>query len=585
MLATVGQLTAARRLSARDVLVRNPRAVEALGRVDVLCADKTGTLTEGRVVVREISDGRVARGLDDLPGRYRDIVAAAADASPTGNGERSLPHFTDRAIIAAAESLAPQRPGRGRARLGELVFGPERAFHAAWDRSPDRQQVVLRVKGAPENVLELCTAWRRARGDRSLGADDRRRLDRHVDDLARRGFRVLAVAERVYLADTAPSPPTDVDVAELVLLGFVALADPIRGSAALAVTGLREAGVDLVMVTGDHPSTAEGIAAELGILGGRRVLTGGEIEQLSDEALDAVVAEVSVFARVTPAHKVRIVSAFQRLGRSVAMTGDGANDANAIRRADVGIALGRNSTPAARSAADVIITDDRIETIVDAIIEGRALWASVRDALAILLGGNLGEIGFILLSGGIGGRPTLSPRQVLLVNLLTDVAPSLAIVSRPPPGRSTTELAREGPERSLGSQLNTAITQRALATAAGASVAWTIARYTGRPQRASTVGLAALVGSQLGQTLTAGHFDPVVAASAIGSAVVLAGIIQTPGVSQFFGCTPLGPFAWSIALGSSVGATVAALALPDKIDLVVQRLGRHLEEHPDPVPA
>ena len=278
------------------------------------------------------------------------------------------------------------------------------------------------------------------------------------------------------MSTTDEEPLTDDDLDASTLLGFLALADPIRDTAAQAAADLQRSGIELVMVTGDHPSTAEGIAAELGILNGRRVLTGPELEDLTDAELDAVLPDVSVFARVTPAHKVRIVAAYQRVGRAVAMTGDGANDANAIRLADAGVALGRHCSPAARAAADVIITDDRIETIVQTIIEGRALWASIRDALAILLGGNLGEIGFILATGGLVGRPALNPRQVMLVNLLTDVAPSLAIAARPPAARTPEQLAREGPERSLGGQLDEAIVQRATATALGATSAWLVAR-------------------------------------------------------------------------------------------------------------
>ena len=183
-------------------------------------------------------------------------------------------------------------------------------------------------------------------------------------------------------------------MADLVLLGLIGLADPVRPTAAAAIDGVQAAGVSVVMVTGDHPSTAEGIAAELGILDSRRVMTGAELSQLDDGQLDEILEDVSVFARVTPADKVRIVGAYQRGGKAVAMTGDGANDAPAIMLADAGLALGERSTPAARSAADVVITDDSIETIVEAIIEGRAMWAAVRDALAILLGGNFGEIAF-----------------------------------------------------------------------------------------------------------------------------------------------------------------------------------------------
>lgn len=250
-----------------------------------------------------------------------------------------------------------------------------------------------------------------------------------------------------------------------------------------------------------------------------------------------------VFARVTPAHKVRIVSALQRCGRVVAMTGDGANDAPAIRLADVGVALRANGrTHAAREAADMVVTDDGVETIIDGIIEGRATWTAVRDALAILVGGTLGEIAYTVAGSAVSRTPPINARQLLLVNLLTDMAPATAIAMRPPADITPDQLLREGPHASLGAALQRDLTVRALASAGGATSAYVAARLTGRARRARTVGLVALVGRQLGQTLAAGR-NPTVAATGLLSAAALAAIVQTPGVSHFFGSTLLGPWA------------------------------------------
>jgi magnesium-transporting ATPase (P-type) len=279
---------------------------------------------------------------------------------------------------------------------------------------------------------------------------------------------------------------------------------------------------------------------------------------MSDAELDEILEDISVFARVTPSDKVRIVAAYQRAGRTVAMTGDGANDAPAMRLADVGLAIGRRCTPAARDAADVVIADDRIETIVHAIVEGRALWAAVRDALGILLGGNIGEILFTAGVAVVTGRSPLNARQILLVNLLTDIAPALTIAVRPPANVTPEQLAAEGPDLSLAGPLRRAIILRAVTTAGGATGAYVIASATGRPQRASTTALIALVGTQLGQTVTSSYRHPATIMAAIGSAGVLMVIVQTPGLSNMFGCTPLGPVAWVTAVGSATVATAAS---------------------------
>ena len=381
----------------------------------------------------------------------------------------------------------------------------------------------------------------------------RSRLERHVDRLAQQGLRVLAVAER---HASGRSDLDDARVSRLELLGFVTVADVARPSAITPIAQLQRAGIAVVMLTGDHPSTAEAIASELGLLDGG-VVSGTQIDQLDDARLDELVRETTVFARVTPSHKVRIVEAFQRSGRVVAMTGDGANDAQAIRLADIGIAFGPRATPAARAAADLVVVDDRVETLITSIIEGRAMWASVRDALALLLGGNLGEVIFTAGVGLVTGRSPLNARQLLAVNLLTDLAPAMAIALQPPLTRDV-DLRREGPDTSLGSALARDIAVRAVATAGAATTAWTIARFTGTPTRARTVGLAALVGAQLGQTLVIGHRSPLVLGSGVVSVGALVGIIQTPGVSQFFGCRPLGPIGWTIAATTAATATAGA---------------------------
>jgi cation-transporting ATPase I len=559
IVATVAQLGAARRLSRRGALVRNTSTVEALGRVDVLCFDKTGTLTEGRLALESVVAGHGREPVDALSPEGRAVLAAGLRASPLPRGRQLLPHPTDQAVVDGA-ALAGVGTGTGDGGwelVADVPFEPARGYHAALGRTDRGLRVA--VKGAPEVVLPRCAAWRDGGGTRPLDEASRAELVAAVERYGRTGYRILAVAER---PASRTGPLTDERVTGLTFRGLLAMADPVRPTAAAAVATVRRAGVDVVMVTGDHPSTAEAIAAELGVLDGRRVVTGPELDGMGDAALAALLPQVTVFARVTPEHKARIVAGLQGRGHVVAVTGDGANDAPAIRRADVGVALGVRATPAAREAADVVVADDRIETIIDAIIEGRALWASVRDAVAMLLGGNLGEIAFTLGAGLFTrtGSP-LGARQLLLVNLLTDILPAMALALRPPPHATPERLLREGPDTSLGTALYRDVAIRAAATALAATGGLTFGRVTGTRRHASTVALVALVGSQLGQTAVAGWRSPLVLSSTVASAAVLAGIVQTPGLSHFFGCTPLGPVGWAGGLGAAVAGTAGATVL------------------------
>ncbi|MEV5411855.1 cation-translocating P-type ATPase [Thermopolyspora sp. NPDC052614] len=562
LLVSAAQLAATRRLAARGVHARHPRTIEALGRVNVLCFDKTGTLTEGGIRLTHVADARHGRPLSGLDDRLRRVLEIALRATPEADDENGHRHLTDAAV---AEGAASAGVGRGEwERLVEIPFEPSRGFHACLGR--EGRRTVVCVKGAPEIVLPRC----RTAGSGRKGGVDIAAVEAAVERLASTGHRVLAVAE-----GTAPDAVEDTAAVErlaegaagdLTFVGLLGLADVVRDAAAPAIARLNDAGVQIVMLTGDHPSTAGAIAAHVtGRDAGHRILTGTEIDELPDEELDRVLPTADVVARCTPAHKVRVVQSFQRTGRVVAMTGDGANDAAGIRLADVGIALG-GGTRAAQAAADLVVADDRLETIISALVEGRAMWASVREALAILVGGNLGEIAFTLFGALAGGRAPLSARQLLLVNLLTDLAPALAIAVRAPSKEAAATLLGEGPETSLGSALTRDITARAAVTTVGAGLAWIAARLTGPDARARTIGLVALVGTQLAQTLAAGGGDRPVLLSALGSAAVLAAVVQIPPLSFFFGCVPLDPLGWATALAAIAAAMLGSRLLPRLID-------------------
>ncbi|MEV1288602.1 HAD-IC family P-type ATPase [Micromonospora sp. NPDC049679] len=575
-IATAAQLSASKRLSRHNILVRDPRSMEALGRVDVVCFDKTGTLTRGGIALHSVSDGERAEPAGQLNPRYRQILAAALRATPLPDGDRLLPHPTDRAVVTGGRDVGVDigEGTSGWRPLRELPFEPGRGFHAVLGQLPTDR--LISVKGAPEIVLPRCVAWRPGGRSRPLTEADRDAVRTEVDRLARQGLRVLAIAER------AASPRDDLDddgVGRLELSGLLGLADPPRETAPEAVRRLRRAGTAVVMLTGDHPTTAEAIGAQLDLLNEAGVVTGTQLDNADEAEFDGLVARTSVFARVTPAHKVAVVRALRRLGHVVAVAGDGANDAPAIRLADVGIALGDQGTTAARQAADMVVADGRIETIAEAVVEGRAMWVSVRDALALLLGGNLGEIMFTLGTSLICARQPLNARQILFVNLLTDLLPAVTVAARPPRHVTPEELAHEGPDASLGGPLTRDVAQRAAATALVTTGAWLAARFTGTRGRASSVALASLVASQLAQTAVASRGDPLVLGATGVSMAALVGAVQTPIVSWFFGCRPLGPVGWGIVLAAAGAATaVAAIPLPARM------LGRAPEPAAPPTP-
>jgi cation-transporting ATPase I len=563
LLATLAEVAASKRLARRDMLVRRAESIEALGRIDVLCADKTGTLTTGMLKLAMAGDGEAEFDLDGRDGAARELLQLALMATPGTHGGTALPHPTDRAVVDAARAAGATGDFEIRS---SLQFKPDRGYHAGLCDRAGRRRLV--VKGAPEVVIPLCR--------RGIDRAARDALIERAEALAARGLRVLAIAERPCRVERQLA---DKHVDNLEFRGFIGLRDPLRPAALDAVDYLRRAGVDTIMITGDHPDTARAIGGELG-LDGKRVLTGPVIDGLDDDGLAEALDDVRIFARVSPAQKVRIVKALQAKGRTVAMTGDGANDAAAIRLADAGIAVGPGATAAAREAADLIITDESIDRIVEAIAEGRALWSAVRDAVAMLVGGNVGELVFALFGGIVEGRSPMNTRQLLLVNLLTDALPALAIATRPPDHLDPERMLAEGPTRSLGPALNRQILWRAGVTGVVATGAWAAARIFG-PRAASTVGLLTVVGTQLAPAALMGGGDRRVLLVSAGSLAALFGVVQTPVVSGFFGCRPLGPVTLAQALaaiGLGTAVTVLGPRMLERANLDAARLVPMLPE-------
>jgi calcium-translocating P-type ATPase len=554
LLAEIGQAAVSRRLARRQALVRRLSAVEALGRVDVACVDKTGTLTEGRLALHLVAglDGETAP-LGSLPAPLQSVLLTAALASPRPGSSSAAAHSTDVAVLEAARTAGLEEDVLDARRTAEAPFDPARPFHAALVYGR------LCVKGSAESLLSRCTHLRIGGVKRPLTPAGRARLVTEAERLAAEGLRVLLVAEGP--ADTVPSDPVG-----LAALGFLGIRDVLRPGAAEAVAHCRQAGVRLIMLTGDHPATARAVAREIGLpYGPDDVLTGEEIADLDDEVLDRRLERVSVVARISPLEKVRIVQGLRRRGHAVAMTGDGVNDAPALRLADVGVAMGKAGTEVARQAADVVLADDNFSTLVDALIEGRAFWWNTRRALGMLLGGNLGEVAFISLVSLLGLPACLTARQVLAVNLGSDVLPVMSLAVQEPKMHELGSLAREGMP-SLGAPLWDDIVRRASATALPALAAFLVALALGGPQQAQSVGFATIIATQLAQTLDTGlaeseHRAPVLAA--VGASVALIGAALTlPPLRTFLGLASPSPLSCALIALAVPAAVAVSHSLP-----------------------
>ncbi|MCV7311850.1 cation-translocating P-type ATPase [Mycobacterium paraffinicum] len=536
LVATLAQLAAARRLTGESVLIRNPHSVEALARLNVVCFDKTGTLSENRLKVKAV---RPMTGY--TPGALLDAALSTSYARHT----HRVDHATDDAIHRAAEDPALRGDGSGPQRLTRDAFLP---FQSGRPFAAALVGTRLTIKGSPEVLAS------------ALLHDDHP-LAQQVDEMAANGLRVLAVAERQLSASEAASAAKDPDRLEalcgsgLTPVGLLGLADTPRAAAPAVLKELGERGIGVRLITGDHPATAAAIAQELGIdVTADQVITGSDWEALSaDQRADAAASRV-VFARMTPEHKIDVVQTLERSGLVTAMVGDGVNDAAAIRAASVGIGVAARGSDAARTAADVVLLDERIEALLDALDEGEQLWRRVQSAVSMLLGGNLGEVCFALITTVLTGRSVLNARQMLLVNMLTDALPAAALAVSPQTGTADVDRDEAAMWRAIGI--------RGAATTIGATAGWAMAGVTGPPRRAATVALVALVGAQLTQTLVDSR-APLVVLTSVGSLGALAVVVSTPGLSQLFGCTPLDPLAWGQGLLAAAAASGLSAVAPD----------------------
>ncbi len=593
------------RMAARKAIVKKLSSVETLGSASVVCSDKTGTLTKNEMTIQKVVTGSGAvdvsgegylpvgellvggRRLDDpvLIDEVRFVLAGGSLANDAVLHEEKDGKWTiqgdptEAAFLVAEEKIAglPEARDARFDRVGEIPFTSERKMMTTMETDVEREgRISIVTKGAPDVLLSRCTSERVAGEIRPLTEERRRQILGQVDELADQAMRTLAVAYRPLEVSKPPEAYETIE-RELVYLGVVGIIDPPRPEARAAIAEAAAAGVQVMMITGDHPRTAARIAGDLGIAPpGAHALTGPELESLEEEDLRQAVRETAVYARVAPEHKLRIIDALQADGRIIAMTGDGVNDGPALRSADIGVAMGITGTEVSKEAADMILADDNFATIIAAIREGRGIFANIRKFLRFLLSSNIGEVltmFFGVLLGGVLGLTgeddaiavPLLATQILWINLLTDTGPALAMGLDPPP-----EDVMERPPRR--------ITDRVIDAHMWATIAWVgfvmavvtllaldlglpggIVGDSGDMVLAHTMAFTTLVLAQLfncfnaRSDLTSAFRRPftnrILWGAVLLSLVLQVAVVQVPLLNAAFGTTPLTVREWLTCVG------------------------------------
>ena len=610
------------RMARQRAIVKKLSSVETLGSASVICSDKTGTLTKNEMTIGTVI---TASGQAEVTGSgYRPEGELLADGDPLADPvaldevravlaagclandavlRRDGDEWTiqgdpsDAAFLVAeakVKGLSEAREARFE-RIGELPFTSERKLMSSVEFDLERGgEIAVVTKGAPDVLLARCTSERVAGEVWPLTESRREEILARLEDLADRALRPLAVAYRPLPPGEAPPEEESVAERELVYLGMVGMIDPARPEARAAVAEATEAGVRIMMITGDHPRTGARIASDLGIVApGSPTLTGAELEKLDDEGLTEAVREVSVYARVSPEHKLRIVDALQADERIVAMTGDGVNDAPALKSADIGVAMGVTGTDVTKEAADMILADDNFATIVAAVREGRGIFANIRKFLRFLLSSNVGEVLTmflgVVLAGAIGLEDTgeaiavpLLATQILWINLLTDSAPALAIGVDPPPEDVMQRPPRRLTDRVIDREMWRGIfwvgfVMAIVSLAAlDLGLAGGLLGGTGGIEQARTMAFTTLVLAQLFNCLNARsdrnsafrHLftNRLLWGAIAASAALQVAVVQIPFLNDAFSTTPLAFGDWMICVG------LASIVLwADEVKKLVER--------------
>ncbi len=557
------------RLAKRNAIVRNMPSVETLGSVTVICSDKTGTLTQNRMtVVKTYVDGELkdAGQMSDTVKLMIRTSILANDGKLVGeNGTtKEIGDPTETALLGLGyrhglikEALEAEMP-----RVEEVPFDSERKLMSVVNR--DRSgKLTVSVKGGMDELLSRCDKIFDNGSVRPLAGEDRARLAAANIDMAGQALRVLAMATKEI--DALPDEVTSESIENgLIFIGMAGMIDPPRDEVRDSVAECRAAGIKPVMITGDHKITATAIASSLGIMNeGDIALTGADVEAMSNEELKAVASKTSVFARVSPEHKVRIVSAFQENDNIVAMTGDGVNDAPALKLADIGVAMGITGTDVSKEAADVVLTDDNFATIVSSVSEGRRIYDNILKAIQFMLSTNLGEVLVLFIAVMCNWAAPLLPIQILWINLVTDSLPALAL-SFDPAEKDVMRRKPTDPRKGIltGAFVLRLLFQGALITGLTLT-AYRIGLQTSL-EAAGTMTFATLAFSQMSiifsirsktRSAVKGLFSNMYLVGAVVAVIALMlGVMLIPAVRPIFHVVPLTAVQWYWVIGLSLGA-------------------------------
>lgn len=488
------------KMAKQNAIIKELKAVESLGAVSVICSDKTGTLTQNRMTVEKIyADGKLCDGCDlelanDAQRLLLKTALLASDATHDAETGTSIGDPTEVALVLLGENFGVEESAyrSQHQRLGELAFDSDRKLMTTLQEIEGVP--TLMTKGAIDVLLERSDRLMTSEGVRELTEADREEIMRVNNSLSEEGLRVLAFGYREL--DCVRELSLD-DEQGYVFIGLISMIDPPRPESVAAVADAKRAGIRTVMITGDHKVTATAIAKRIGIFGeGDLAVSGPELEQMTDEELDRKLTHISVYARVSPEHKIRIVTAWQRRGQIVAMTGDGVNDAPALKKADIGVAMGITGTEVSKDAAAMILADDNFATIVNAVTNGRGVYENIKNVIGFLLSGNMAGIFCVLYASLMALPAPFAAVHLLFINLLTDSLPAIAIGMEPASSDLLNRKPRDPKEPLLSGDLVKRIGLQGLLIAVPVMTAFYLGCQTGTAE-AMTMAFATLTLARL----------------------------------------------------------------------------------------